>query len=72
MPTAAAPENAMANSKKFLVASGLHTTNQPNQQRAHPLKFKSTTHKFLFRFSVPQSSATIENAARTGMLSKLL
>lgn len=72
MPTAAAPENAIAKSRKFLVASGLSTRHQTISTDDPHIQEPQHAHKFLFKFSVPQSSATIENAARTGMLSRLL
>ena len=68
MPTAAAPEKAIAINKKFRVAGGLDIC----QCHPEPLSEPIYTYKLRCKFSVPQSSAMMEKTARTGILSKLL
>ena len=66
MPTAAAPEKAMATSKNFRVSGGLQTS------QSLFAMVVGRSYKFLVKFSDPQSSTIKEKMARTGMLSKLL
>ena len=67
MPTAAAPEKAIAVNRKLRVVGGLNYINAMLVYINFVL-----THKFMAKLSVPQSSLTIENMARIGILRRLL
>jgi hypothetical protein len=68
MPTAAAPEKAMVINKNVRVSEGL-------KDRVHisvRSQVRCFTYKLRLRFSVPQSSMTIEQMVKIGIHNKLL
>ena len=71
MPTAAAPENAIAKSKKFRVSSGLPNIKRVSASDATPT-IAYATYKLRTRFAALQSSAISEKIARTGIDRRLL
>lgn len=66
MPTAAAPENAMAKRSRPRVSGGLCTREQKQSDGG------KGTYKFRSKLLDPQSSITKENTSRTGIDSRLL
>lgn len=68
IPTAAAPEKAMANSKNVRLSDGLQTMIRTRRDGFVARK----PHKFSAKFADVQRSTRREKTTKTGMVSKLL